>query len=499
MAKHTTSKLTQMAAGQARENGTVFSKKIMPNANMSKIINNNETKYIRGNIEMSNIIVPTNVDITSLSEEVKKSILEYLVSPIILKHEYEIAERGGRKFKKRTGRYIILDGNKRAELYKEAGRHEIFSLVLPLDITEDEEKLFVSNVKNAGVENAVSTIQKTYDGEITNCYHYEVQEVQEDKLEERENKYSIIDSEVDALAESIWSVGLLQPIVVLPELDYQSQVHYIIQAGHKRVKAIRRLKEQCQNKDSKYYLYKDIILEKFETIPALIIPSGATQQEIEQIYNETNLLSRHMTTEDVFAHIECIGPEFKRPRTEAEYNEFVGRNRLMKDYVKDAKEYFKKLGFRDWATSKTSYFLNVHFYGSDLAVELFEKCGDTTLKKEEKPNLTQKEIYWVVIHNNNSFDDRSKQTKILEQALNDKSYLIDLMASTTPSRKTKSVKIKKLNENITKQKATLEKMRFTPIDFTNSTSNDLEKTLQLLKETKEVIKTFEIVLENYKK
>lgn len=493
MAKNT-SKLSQMAAGQQKEHNSVFGKNIFPGS-VKQVANDNESKYIRGNVSLEDIIIPDDIDVSGIASDLKSSILEYVVSPIILKQEFVESERAGRKFRKKTGKYLILDGHKRAKLYQDAGRSEIFSLILPLDITPEDEAKFVGEVKNSGVEKAVEVVETTTDGEITNCYRYEIQNIDEEKLEERDNRYSILDSEVEALADSILSVGLLQPIVVLPELDSKSQLHYVIQAGHKRVKAIRKLKNDCQNPDSRFYVYKETILDKFKTVPALIIPSGATQQEIEQIYNETNLLSRHMTAEDVFAHIACIGPEFKRPETQKDFDEFIARGKSMNKYVADAQNYFKKLGFKDWANSKTAYFLNVHFYGSDKAIELFERCGDVKLKKEDAPTLTQKEVYWVVIHNNN-FTDRVKQDEILEAALQDKTTLIQLMSETTPTRNTKSVKVKKLNQNIAKQKATFEKMIHTPIDRIKNDADDLEKTKVLLQETREVLKKFESLLNN---
>lgn len=483
-----------MAAGQQKEHNSVFGKNIFPGS-VKQVANDNESKYIRGNVSLEDIIIPDDIDVSGIASDLKSSILEYVVSPIILKQEFVESERAGRKFRKKTGKYLILDGHKRAKLYQDAGRSEIFSLILPLDITPEDEAKFVGEVKNSGVEKAVEVVETTTDGEITNCYRYEIQNIDEEKLEERDNRYSILDSEVEALADSILSVGLLQPIVVLPELDSKSQLHYVIQAGHKRVKAIRKLKNDCQNPDSRFYVYKETILDKFKTVPALIIPSGATQQEIEQIYNETNLLSRHMTAEDVFAHIACIGPEFKRPETQKDFDEFIARGKSMNKYVADAQNYFKKLGFKDWANSKTAYFLNVHFYGSDKAIELFERCGDVKLKKEDAPTLTQKEVYWVVIHNNN-FTDRVKQDEILEAALQDKTTLIQLMSETTPTRNTKSVKVKKLNQNIAKQKATFEKMIHTPIDRIKNDADDLEKTKVLLQETREVLKKFESLLNN---
>lgn len=489
MAKNTTSKLSQMATGQQRTQKAVFGKNLFPGG-AKQMANENETRYVRGDVAMEDLVFTEDVDLASVDKNLKQSILEYLVSPIVLKQEYEEAERGGRKFRKKTGKFLILDGNVRASIYKEAGREEIFALILPLDISKEEEQRFILQTKEKGVAVATNEVETTTEGEITNCYRYEIQEVDEQKLEERENKYSILESEVEALADSILNVGLLQPIVVLPELDSKSQIHYIIQAGHKRVKAIRKLKKDCQNPDSRFYIYRETIVSKFATVPALIIPSGATQQEIEQIYNETNLLSRHMTTEDVFAHIACIGPEFKRPETQREFDSFMGRNKKMVQYVADAQAYFKKLGFKDWANSKTAYFLNVHFYGSDKAVELFEQCGDTSLKKEERPDLTQKEVYWVVIHNN-TFEGREEQTRILEEALQDKTTLLQLMAEATPSRSAKSIKIKKLNQNIVKQKTALEKMRVTPLDRVKNDMADLARTLELIEETQDVLTKFQ--------
>lgn len=493
MAKNTVNKLSQMAAGQKKEQSSVFGKNIFPGS-AKKISDENETKYIRGNVDIDDLILTKETDTSAINESLKQSFLEYIVSPVILKQDFEEAERGGRKFKKKTGKYLVLDGNKRVAVYKENGKTEIFSLILPLDITPEEETKFVTNAEKDGVDTAFETVNTSVDGEITNCYRYEIQNIDEEKLEERDNKYSILDSEVEALEDSLLSVGLLQPIVVLPELDERSQLHYIIQAGHKRVKAIRKLKKDCKNKDTRFYKYREVIEKNFATVPALIIPSGATQQEVEQIYNETNLLSRHMTAEDVFAHIACIGPDFKRPTTQREFDAFMGRNKKMARYVADAKEYFKKLGFKDWANSKTAYFLNVYFFGSDKAVELFEKCNDPATKKEDRPNLTQKEVYWVVIHNN-TFPEREVQDRIFDEALKDKSTLIQLMAEATPTRNAKSIKAKKLNQNLAKEKATLEKMQITPIDRVKKDTADLAKAKQLVIEMQQVLKRFELQLE----
>ena len=68
------------------------------------------------------------------------------------------------------------------------------------------------------------------------------------------------------------------------------------------------------------------------------------------------------------------------------------------------------------------------------------------------------------------------------------------MAASTPLRKTKSVKVKQLNKNIAKQKTALEKMKSTPIELTKKDKEDLQKTKELIKETQNVLKSFELMI-----
>lgn len=461
--------------------------------------NNEDYKYDSVNVED---LIIENVEYERWLYNSLKD--DRMVQPIILSYDFVEKEKAGRKYREKTGKYRIIDGKKRAliwkKLYEEANDEEskrkyetIHALILPLSIENEQLNKIISIVaedKANAVTSVMRDVTETQNESITYCYRYEMQDIELDKIIERENKYTILQSEVDELEKSIFHLGLMQPIIVLPVLDTRSMsVRYEIQAGHKRTRAIRQLVEHA--KKNYYPNHKDFILEQYKTVPALIIPMGTSAEDVEKVYNETNLLSRHMTSEDVFTHISYFEDLPSRPNNKEDYINFKNGGYTIKDLSKVVQERFKRLGFKDWKNSKTTYFLNVYYYGSDKALEMFTDL--------EHYNLTQKELYWIVLQNKD-FNERKKQDEIIDKSLEDKSYLIELMNKNKVRRNSsKGIKIKKLSENLLKQKEFYEKMCNTEIEKDERSKNveqDIEKIKEILLSTKKYMDELEKKISN---
>ena len=435
--KQKNSKLNQMYSGQSMNQGHVFTNNNIMTMQISG--KNNRNKPMSMDVDINKIITEKEINTNEISDETKESYLEYLVMPIILKPEYVMKEKGGRKFRDKTGNYILLDGAKRLAVYKEAGRLQIPSLILPVDISEEDEKKFIRAVKDTGVETAVREVKDFVEEDISRCYRYEIKNIEVDKIEERDNKYVILDSEVNELANSIYKIGLLQPIVVLPRLDEAGQVKYTIQAGHKRTRAVKKIIQRA--KDGGWYKgtidgrpESDIILEKFKTIPALIIPQGATESEVEQIYNETNLLSRHMTTDDVFVHFDYFVQAIKVEKdvfelqangkrkkidtlrvnfpTKPEENEALkwAEDWQMNHICDAVQQQFKKLGFKDWKNTRTTTYLDIYFYGSPELLNKFSNLEEEKkiAKMDKRKTFTVKDLDWVCTKYKGNYQEQNR-------------------------------------------------------------------------------------------
>lgn len=453
-------------------------------------VNTDDYTYI--NTEIGSINYSETTDYPDfLYESIKSS---RLVNPIILSYEYNIAERGGRQFREKTGRYNIVDGLKRVSIYNRlfneamanndekliAKYSTIQSLVLPINSTDEEiEKIkkAAANDKTSGATNMIKDITETKNQEITYCYRYETSEINREDIIERDNTFKITQTEIDELEKSIYHAGLMQPLVLLPVIDAKTmQVKYEIQAGHKRNKAINQL---VKHAEEGLYPNSDFIINSFKTIPSLLAPMGATKEQVEKIYNDTNILSRHMTTEDVFEHINYFDDLPTRPATKKDYVEFKEKKYKMDKLANQLQMKFKSLGFSDWQNRKTKIFLNVYYYGSDKCLNIFSKLDDY--------NLTQKELEWIAT-SHKDFNERKKQDEIIEKALNDKTYLLQLMDKKTIKKTPQKIKIRKLSENLIKEKSALEKYSITPIDLKNASMNDISNAIKIVKELEKALK-----------
>ena len=110
----------------------------------------------------------------------------------------------------------------------------------------------------------------------------------------------------------------------------------------------------------------------------------------------------------------------------------------------------RKIGFQDWKNTKTSKFLNVYFYGSDKAIELFTHPEDSA--------VNQKDIYWIVIQNKD-FVERKKQDELLKLAQDDKEEFESYKNDNGTSRKIYEFTTKKVMSTLRKQKSEYDKIK----------------------------------------
>lgn len=382
----------------------------------------------------------------------RKSVEERVIQPVVLLPVCEQKTRGGKTYNSPTGRYEIIDGHKRIKILLDAGRVNISALVLPSNISEDELnkiKKTVSENKQTGVENVIRDVTETLDEQITYCYRYENINVNVEDLVERDNQYSMDQEGINELEKSIFKLGLLQPIVVIPVMDPNTmKVKYKIQSGHRRTRAIKQLIKHAE--EGSYPGNKELILASFKTIPALLIPMGSSDKDVEDIYNQTNMLSRHMTVEDCFKVIESFSCLPSRPTTKEEFVHFKETTKSINILVKMVQDEMRKIGFQDWKNTKTSKFLNVYFYGSDKAIKLFTHPEDSA--------VNQKDIYWIVIQNKD-FVERKKQDELLKLAQDDKEEFESYKNDNGTSRKIYEFTTKKVMSTLRKQKSEYDKIK----------------------------------------
>lgn len=136
---------------------------------------------------------------------------------------------------------------------------------------------------------------------LADSKRYKVKYIKRDLLIDNDkNTFKV--GKVDFLMESIEAVGQLQPLVVIPEIDIDDKQtgKYIIRSGSRRKKCLDLLCEKAkrENDQNKY--------ERFNEALVLILPTGATEEEIKRVIVETNTTARQIPPEDLFKNFDFI-------------------------------------------------------------------------------------------------------------------------------------------------------------------------------------------------
>lgn len=472
-------------------------------------INDDEEKYLFERIDIEDIICDEKTEYDDdLYESVKQS---GIVSPIWLSFDYVDAEKAGRKYKKKTGKYHIIDGNKRVAaankiLSKEDNSRlrKLQALILPIDTSEAEIEEIKKTVRakenqNRSTVDLISIVNSSKGAQITYGYKYENADIPFDLIHERDNKYPATEAEIEALADSIYKYGLFQDIMVLPEVNQDTmQVTYRLEAGHKRRKAIKLLLDKA--KAGQLEKGKTIIAN-YSKIPAKILPLGATNEQIEAVYNESNIHSRKMTTDSFFAHLsyfssyvidENTKDEYEKylipkiPTSRKEYLTFI-ENVSINALIPRVQGELKKLGFADWKNRKMTQYLNIYYFGCD---KLKDMCIELTQHPDKRQPITLGDMAWIAT-TFKDWDKRGQQEDVIEKALQDKTYIPSIKDKTVSKTRTVRYTSQQVAKKILKDSQSLENVAFAEIVDSVSAKEDYDKILKSIGNMKNSLKKIE--------
>lgn len=188
------------------------------------------------------------------------------------------------------------------------------------------------NLMIAGL-NDVSSVS----GQNISRENFPIEKINISLISERKegNDFSITETGIETLAESIKAVGLIDPIQVVGEnIGNFAEENYYVIAGHRRLKAFKLLHEN----DSENI--------KFKRIPAVVYKITEDEKKIgisyeekciyitkeieEKIYLDSNLEARQLSYSDVARYINKI---VDRIENETEYkNEIIKNHSEEKEY-----------------------------------------------------------------------------------------------------------------------------------------------------------------------
>lgn len=118
----------------------------------------------------------------------------------------------------------------------------------------------------------------------------------DDIRDNTENRFAM--TSTGFLERSIRKLGQLQPVIVVPVMkEGKPTGKYEIKAGSRRFVAIRNIHQNAESDDER---------EKFSKIFCMILPEGATEDEIQSVITETNTTSRQLSIGDIFRNFDII-------------------------------------------------------------------------------------------------------------------------------------------------------------------------------------------------
>lgn len=194
------------------------------------------------------------------------------------------------------------------------------------------------------------------------------------------NDYEITDT--TELEKSIHFVGLLNPICVLVQTDENGDIYYEAVAGGRRLTAIQHLHQKALEENNK----EDI--EWFSKVRATIIPTGASQEEIEEVLHATNFLQRQLSLMELFKHLDYM---FKMDEN-GRYIE-LPEGRINK--AKIVHEKLKSMGFHNYQLSVLKQYTAI-WTANDIRLREQFKKGYYSLRNAyiiaQMPDGLQKEM-----------------------------------------------------------------------------------------------------------
>ena len=146
-----------------------------------------------------------------------------------------------------------------------------------------------------------NTILDPNEKTLNDTDRYRIKYIPVDALDDNtENTFSFRDTEM--LELSIQRIGVLQNLVVIPKLDEDNNLisRYEIKAGSRRFAAVSNILKRAREDGN------EKIIKRFSEVPCILLPIGATKNEIAEVIAETNLLARQLKPEDIFRNFEIV-------------------------------------------------------------------------------------------------------------------------------------------------------------------------------------------------
>ena len=173
--------------------------------------------------------------------------------------------------------------------------------------------------------------QDPNDRKLEEVTFYKTRNIDIDKIEiYKDNHFRELDT--TELEESIDQVGLLSPVVLITKKREDNSEYYETIAGSRRLTAVRNLLERAlENNDKKR-------IEKYSKIFSIVLPLGATEEEIQRVYTDTNLLHRPPTLKEIFQHIDTFLAKDEKGR-------FINLPERRPNVAKYVQQRFNNLGY----------------------------------------------------------------------------------------------------------------------------------------------------------
>ena len=467
--------------------GTLTQQKTEPERPAETIRNNVRFEHIAiGDIITSKVVIEPEEQ-----KELESFLLEHgQIMPVLVRPITKESKKFGAVVLENTGKYEPVVNEKIArsmqDLYNKTGEDR-FSLcqamVVSPSVSEEEIEQIKEEIQSDKSEKKLSPSQiakLTKDKQIDMLYDFEEVYIEPEKLLDEYNNFDYTEDEIHMLADSILHFGMWELPLILPYIssdkEGKNQVKYRIIAGHKRISAVRYLKQTINDQEA---------LNKLQKIKVRLLPLGSTKEQIDAVHEFSNLMRRQLTPEQGLDHIQMVKGLPPIPTSEEEYEMLINGDSMTSLSAK-VEAFFKALGWNNWSNRKTARYLSVYYFGCDRLKEEW--------KNKDCP-LNQTQLVWIATEYK-SFDQKLKQEEVLERSLEDNTYLIDLMSQNKKTRIAKdSVPVNKVYNKLTTQSRQL--VKFINADLDKPKNEKEQKKIQSsIRELKYWIKELE---EKYKK
>lgn len=145
------------------------------------------------------------------------------------------------------------------------------------------------------------TVQKKTKKTLKETVNRRIIQIDISKLKDNPDNTFGMEQSLELLKSSIRAIGLMQPIVVVQlQEDGRPTGYYEIKAGSRRYNSILQLVEEAKEKGNQEEA------ELYSSVACIVLPEGATKEEIDKVKTDLNTTARHLTISDIFRNFDMI-------------------------------------------------------------------------------------------------------------------------------------------------------------------------------------------------